>query len=207
MDAQALLYFLTTAALPILFAITVHEYAHGWVADKCGDRSARMLGRLTLNPVKHIDPIGTLLVPCFLALTTPLIFGWAKPVPINTQALKRRSHLALIAFAGPASNILMAFLWLALLKYRYFLPNNIDAMARIGVHINLVLAILNLIPLPPLDGSRCVSALLPGRLSYYYDQLEPYGLWILVIMLFLGILSDLISGPYIIANHFLYSLI
>lgn len=181
-------------AVPILFAITIHEVAHGWVAAKLGDKTAWMLGRLTLNPFKHIDPIGTIVVPAFLYFTSGFIFGWAKPVPINYNALRSPKYDMLwVAIAGPVSNFIMAFLWLLLLVFsinasiRFLIE-----MAQVGIYINLLLAVLNLLPLPPLDGGRVMSALLPNSLAYQYNQLEPFGLFILLGLLFLGVFQNLI---------------
>jgi Zn-dependent protease len=189
-DIQTLLIY----AIPVLFAITVHETAHGWVASLLGDHSARMMGRITLNPLKHIDLVGTIIVPAFLYFTSGFIFGWAKPVPINYQALRSpKKDMLWVAIAGPVSNFMMVAIWLivtliAINTDSYFLAK----MAQVGVQINLLLAVLNLLPLPPLDGGRVVSSLLPPKLSYQYDQLEPYGLFILLGLLFLGIFQTLI---------------
>ncbi len=189
-DIQTLLIY----AIPVLFAITVHETAHGWVASLLGDHSARMMGRITLNPIKHIDPVGTILVPAFLYFTSGFIFGWAKPVPVNFSALRSpRQDMLWVAIAGPISNFLMAALWLGVI----FIAINTGSqflvdMAQVGIQINLLLAVLNLLPLPPLDGGRVLSSLLPPRLSYQYDQLEPYGLYILLGLLFLGIFQTVI---------------
>ncbi len=181
-------------AIPVLFAITVHETAHGWVASKLGDHTAKMMGRLTLNPVKHIDPIGTIVVPAFLYFTSGFIFGWAKPVPINFNALRRpKQDMLWVAIAGPVSNFIMAFLWLLLLILAINTKTNFLAeMAQVGIYINLLLAVLNLLPLPPLDGGRVMSALLPNKLAYQYNQLEPYGLFILLGLLFLGVFQKVI---------------
>lgn len=181
-------------AVPILFAITIHETAHGWVAAKLGDKTAWMMGRLTLNPIKHIDPIGTIVVPAVLYYTSGFIFGWAKPVPINYNALRSpKIDMLWVAIAGPMSNFIMAFLWLLMMLLA--VNNNIGflvKMAQIGIYINLLLAVLNLLPLPPLDGGRVMSALLPNKLAYQYNQLEPYGLFILLGLLFLGVFQKVI---------------
>ena len=184
-------------ATPILFAITVHEVAHGWIASKLGDQTARMMGRLTLNPVKHIDPVGTILVPILLLMVSPFILGWAKPVPVDWRNLRRpRQDMAWVALAGPAANLLMLVLWALLAKliivsgfgnYNYSIP--FVAMAMVGITINIVLIVLNLIPIPPLDGSRVVSALLPPRTAMQYNRLEPYGLIIVLLLLFSGVLG------------------
>ena len=193
-------------ALPILFAITVHEVAHGWVASKLGDKTALMLGRLTLNPLKHIDLIGTVLLPLVLLLMGGFIFGWAKPVPVNPNNLKKpRRDMALVALAGPVSNIIMAFIWAGIMKlglvlmshgFQFALP--IRLMGQAGVMINLILMALNLMPIPPLDGSRIISAILPAKWAYKYDRVAPYGIFILLILLITGILHFFLWPPIIL---------
>jgi Zn-dependent protease len=185
-DFQTLLIYV----IPLIFAITIHEVAHGWVANQRGDSTARMLGRLTLNPVKHIDPVGTLLVPAVLFFTgSPFLFGWAKPVPINFNALKSpKKDMIAVALAGPISNFIMALFWLFILSFTLNISNQfLFEMAKFGIAINLVLGVFNLLPLPPLDGSRVVTALLPNYLAYQYNKLEHYGLYILLGLLFLGV--------------------
>ncbi|WP_455201873.1 site-2 protease family protein [Kaarinaea lacus] len=192
-------------ALPVLFAITVHEVAHGWVAKHLGDPTAQMMGRLTLNPIKHIDPIGTVILPVAMLLLTGFMFGWAKPVPITWENLKRpKRDVGLVAVAGPTANLLMALIWAAVIKIALLLPataSNIALpmvyMGFAGIFINGILMILNLIPLPPLDGGRIMSSLLPGPLSYKFSRLEPYGLIILVVLLFTGILGTIMLPPLI----------
>ena len=187
-------------ALPVLFAITLHEVAHGWVAKQLGDPTAQMLGRITLNPIKHIDPVGTVLVPLLLlVLPGNFLFGWAKPVPITPQNLRNpRRDMAIVALAGPTANFIMALLWAIIARAAVwldepFLTNPLVLMGFAGIAINLVLMILNLIPLPPLDGGRIVSNLLPPRTSAKYDLVEPYGFMILVLLLMTGILGGLLS--------------
>ncbi len=190
-DIQTLLIYI----IPLTFAITLHEFAHGWVANQCGDATARMLGRLTLNPIKHIDPMGSILVPIVLYFTgSPFLFGWAKPVPINFNALKYpKRDMILVALAGPASNFIMALLWSFAIMIALSLESQLlIEMAKFGVVINLVLGVFNLLPLPPLDGSRIVSALLPNNLAYYYNKLEVYGLYIVLALLFFGIFQKVI---------------
>ena len=204
MNIAQIMQTISVAIIPLLFAITVHEVAHGYIASKLGDKTALMLGRLTLNPVKHIDPVGTILVPLITLILGGVLFGWAKPVPITWQNLKNpRRDMAIVALAGPAANLLMALIWALFIKLIMLLHlnaisvnNNIMEFlyltSSIGVWINCILMILNLIPIPPLDGSRVVSSLLPRHASYYYDKIEPYGLFILLGLLAIGVLSYLI---------------
>ena len=184
-DLQTLLIYI----IPILFAITLHEAAHGWVASKFGDHTARMMGRVTLNPVKHIDPVGTILVPAaLLIMSTGFIFGWAKPVPINFNALRSpKSGMIWVALAGPGANLIMAIGWLLVLflAIKMNIPI-LQRMADAGILINILLAVFNLLPIPPLDGSRVISALLPNPLAYKYNQLEQYGLFILIGLMYFG---------------------
>lgn len=204
-DIQSILIW----AIPVLFAITVHETAHGLVASWFGDHTAKMLGRLTLDPTKHIDPIGTLLVPTILYFFSGFIFGWAKPVPINTSALRSpKQDMLWVAIAGPASNFIMAFLWLLVMLFAINLNSQfLVDMGQVGVQINLILAVLNLLPLPPLDGGRVVSALLPNKLSYQYDQLEAYGLYILLGLIFLGVFQTVIWPIVKALQNFMYVLV
>ncbi len=184
-DFQTLLIWV----IPVLLAITLHEAAHGWTASKFGDHTARMMGRVTLNPVKHIDPVGTVIVPlALLIMSTGFIFGWAKPVPINFNALRSpKSGMIWVALAGPGANLIMAIGWLfvAILSVNINMPV-ILKMAGAGIFINLLLAVFNLLPIPPLDGSRVISALLPNPLAYKYNQLERYGFVILIGLMFIG---------------------
>jgi Zn-dependent protease len=184
--------------LPVLFAITVHEVAHGWVAARLGDKTAMMLGRLTLNPVRHIDPVGTILIPgLLLLLHAGFIFGWAKPVPITWQNLRHpKRDMALVAVAGPVVNLLMAALWALVIRIGltggeswFALPMVFMGVA--GIFINTILMVLNLLPLPPLDGGRVVTGLLPGPWAWRFSQIEPYGIWILVALLATGVLGML----------------
>ncbi len=191
-------------AIPVLFAITVHEVAHGWVAGQLGDPTAKSAGRLTLNPVKHIDPLGTVVLPLLLLYVGNFIFGWAKPVPVSWKNLGHpRRDMALVALAGPAANLLMMLIWAVLAKLVLIFPSDaswgmklISYMCSAGIVINIVLMVLNLLPILPLDGGRVFSALLPVSWARAYSYLEPYGLIILVVLLVTGVLEKVI-GPII----------
>jgi len=191
-------------ALPVIFAITVHEVAHGWVAMKLGDRTAQMMGRLTLNPIKHIDPIGTILIPGLLLMMGGFMFGWAKPVPVTFQNLNHpKKDMAWVAIAGPAANFIMAIIWALVAKLGLTILSSGIAMGEpmlymgvAGVLINTMLMVLNLLPLPPLDGGRILVSWLPGPLAWQVSRIEPYGFFILVGLIYFGILS-MILWPFI----------
>lgn len=185
-------------ALPILFAITVHEAAHGYAAKYFGDLTAERMGRITLNPFKHIDPIGTILLPALSVLLGGVLFGWAKPVPVNFANLRRpKKDMLWVALAGPASNFVMAIAWgLILARIEFFPPSAQDFLAQMsiaGIQINLVLMVLNLLPLPPLDGGRVAVSLLPMKAAIAFSRVERYGMLILIALLFTGILSMILS--------------
>lgn len=200
--------------LPVLFGITVHEAAHGWMARRLGDPTAMMLGRLTLNPLKHVDPVGTLLVPGILLLFGGVIFGWAKPVPVTWQNLKQpKRDMALVALAGPSANLLMALLWALLVKLGAVVHDELAWVAEplifmgiAGIFINAILLVLNLFPLPPLDGGRVLAGLLPNPLAWKLGRIEPYGLIILLILLFTGVLGRLLWPAIAVVQFFLSSL-
>ena len=186
--------------LPVLFAITVHEVAHGWVARRLGDPTALMLGRLTLNPIKHVDPIGTVLLPGLLLWLGGFVFGWAKPVPVSWQNLRRpKRDMAYVALAGPGANLLMGIGWALIAKLGLLVLEGSQAvglplvlMGVAGIFINTILMVLNLLPLPPLDGGRVLTGLLPGRIAAQFARIEPFGLVILVVLLFSGVLGKIL---------------
>ena len=197
---------LAVAILPVLFAITVHEVAHGWVAKRLGDPTAQMLGRLTLNPLKHIDPIGTVLLPLFLIWMSLPVIGWAKPVPITWENLKNpKRDVGLVAIAGPASNLIMAFFWAVVMKIGLMMAPHNDYfgvpfifMGFAGIYVNGLLMILNMIPLLPLDGGRVLSSLLPGPWAYKFSRIEPYGMFILIFLLISGLLGAILLPPFFV---------
>lgn len=204
---------ITAWVLPVLLAITVHETAHGWVARKLGDKTAEMQGRLTLNPLKHIDPVGTILVPgIMLLLPGGFVFGWAKPVPVDWRNLRRpRQDMAWVAVAGPGSNFLMAIGWALAMRIALALPaDNFVALPLLfmgvaGIFINIILMALNLLPLPPLDGGRVVTGLLPKRYAYYFARIEPYGIWILLALLMTGVIGWILWPLVSIFLHMMIS--
>lgn len=184
-------------APPLLLAITLHEVAHGWVALRCGDTTAQAQGRLSLNPLRHVDPIGTVLVPGLLAVLGGFIFGWAKPVPVNYYRLRQpKRDMALVALAGPLSNLLMALGWGLVALIGHGLRDTVSAigeplllMGIAGIDVNVMLGVLNLLPIPPLDGSRVLVGMLPDRFGAAIARVEPYGLLILLVLLVSGVLN------------------
>ncbi|MEO8598942.1 MAG: site-2 protease family protein [bacterium] len=180
--------------LPVLFAITLHEAAHAYVAKYFGDATAYQLGRMTLNPIKHIDPVGTILIPLVLYLVgSPFLFGYAKPVPVNFNNLRNpKKQMGWVALAGPAANLLMALLWMIFAILIGTSQGDVTffpRMAQAGVLINLVLFAFNLFPLPPLDGGRIVMGILPQKYEYQFAKIEPYGFFILLALMFLQVLQ------------------
>ena len=212
MDFNQLVQTLAIYALPVLLAITLHEAAHGYVARHFGDMTAYAEGRVSLNPVRHIDLVGTIIVPLLILVLSKLaggaglLFGGAKPVPVNYSALRRpRQHMMWVAAAGPGANLAMALAWAAVFKSADLLPATYFTqpallMARAGIEVNVILMLLNLLPILPLDGGRIVASLLPSRVALRYARLEPWGFPILLLLLFtsaLGvILSPMISFSY-----------
>lgn len=196
---QQILYTIAIWAVPVLFAITLHEAAHGWVANKLGDPTARQLGRITMNPIKHIDPVGTIAVPLVLVMLSGFIIGWAKPVPVDMRHFKQPLlDMALVALAGPASNFLMACGWALMitLSTTVLAETSIAIyllqMGKAGMTINLILMVLNLIPIPPLDGGRVVAGVLPKQMAWSYMRIEPYGMWIILALLVSGVLGKIL---------------
>lgn len=215
---ESLIQTITVYALPLLFAITIHETAHGYVARLFGDPTAWQMGRITLNPIPHIDPVGTIAVPLFLLFSTKLLggagvlFGWAKPVPVDWSKLRRpKRDMLWVALAGPASNLAMAILWAitASLLFRSGVSNQDFwfRMAIAGIQVNLILMALNMLPIPPLDGGRIVFSLLPDQLAWRYSRIEPYGLLILILLMLTGalwfMLQPLLAFGYLIVKWFL----
>ncbi|MEI6303840.1 MAG: site-2 protease family protein [Betaproteobacteria bacterium] len=198
-------------ALPVIFAITLHEAAHGYAARHFGDSTAEREGRISLNPIRHVDLVGTIIVPLAILLTSKLfggagmLFGWAKPVPVNFGALRQpKRDMLWVAAAGPFSNLLMALGWAGLLKGSTLMATNsfslpLGLMAEAGITVNVVLMVLNLLPILPLDGGRIAVSLLPNRMAYAYSRLEPYGFPILLVLLFTNMLS-VILNPMVLAS-------
>ena len=187
-------------ALPVIFAITLHEAAHGYVARHFGDPTAWQLGRITLNPLKHIDPVGTILVPALLhIMNAGFLFGWAKPVPVDFGRLRHpKRDMLWVAAAGPGANLLMALAWACLLKLAIVMPDNfyslpLAEMSRAGITVNAVLMLLNLLPIPPLDGGRIAVSLLPGALAWRFARLERFGFVILLALIFFGVLGIILT--------------
>jgi Zn-dependent protease len=195
-------------ALPVIFAITLHEAAHGYVAKHFGDLTAYAQGRVSLNPLRHIDMTGTIIVPLVLLILSKLfggsgiLFGWAKPVPVNFSGLRHpKRDMLWVAAAGPGANLLMALFWALVLKFAINVPESgyalpMGLMGKAGIQINVVLMVLNLLPIPPLDGGRIAVSLLPHHLSFRFSRIEPYGMFILLLLLFSGILW-IIIGPLV----------
>jgi len=192
--SQILIY-----AIPILLAVSLHEAAHGWIAHLLGDPTAKRLGRLTANPLKHIDPIGTVVVPLVMILVVGFPFGWAKPVPVDVSNFQHpQKDMALVALAGPVSNFLMAIFWTLVLVVvmkgfahgSFTVP--LKTMAEVGVVINLVLMVLNLLPVPPLDGGRIVTGILPFKAAILFVKFEMIGMWVVIFLLASGFLGKIL---------------
>jgi Zn-dependent protease len=215
MDELTLLQRIVVWILPVIFAITVHEVAHGWVAKKYGDNTASLLGRLTLNPIKHIDWVGTIILPGILLITgTGFIFGWAKPVPVDPRNFKNPRHdMAIVALAGPISNLLMAVGWALVARLGVTIGAQTEAISLpliytgiAGISINLVLALINLLPIPPLDGSRILTGILPSYWAWQYNRLERYGFIILLVLLYTNTLGAILAYPMFIVQKVFFSI-
>jgi Zn-dependent protease len=207
MDLHNILITICVYAIPVIFAITFHEAAHGYVARMFGDSTAWMLGRVTLNPIKHIDPVGTVLLPLVTVAVSGFMFGWAKPVPVNFSNLRNPRRDAIwVAAAGPGSNVVQALVWalVARILAETVAPTGLVgafwfSVAMAGVVVNVIFALLNLFPLLPLDGGRIVASLLPPRVAYTYSKTEPYGMIILILLMVTGLFNKLL-GPLVRAS-------
>jgi Zn-dependent protease len=203
---------IAVSIIPVLFAITLHEVAHGWVALKCGDQTARLSGRLTINPIKHIDLVGTIIVPMIMLVFSNFIFGWAKPVPVDARNMRNpRRDMALVAAAGPLANFLMALFWALLAKLGIVCLVSAPQVGifliysgEVGVIINLVLMVLNFLPFPPLDGGRILMSVLPARIAWKLSMLERYSFILLILLMMTGVLSAVISPPIIFFEQWIF---
>jgi len=208
MDINGIIRGISIWAIPVVFAVVLHEVSHGWVASRLGDDTARWMGRLTLNPLKHIDPIGTVIIPLLLlVMGSPFLFGYAKPVPIDYRKLRRpKQDMVWVAAAGPVTNLLLALASAVLLFVVARLPaaaswfsHPVSLMCQASILINMVLCIFNLLPLPPLDGGRVAVGLLPGPAAYQLSRVEPFGFLIIVVLLMTGLLQQII-GPLVMGS-------
>ena len=213
MDLNAFFIKISGYTIPILFAIALHEVAHGWMARCFGDRTAEMLGRLSLNPLRHIDPVGTLLVPAILLVAGVPVFGWAKSVPVATSVLRHpRRAMVCVALAGPGANLAMAAFWCGVLgialrvRGSILVDHWVAYMAQAGILINVLLALINLLPILPLDGGRIVAALLPQRLGVRFAKIEPIGLWIVIALIVVGLVGWMFKPALYMVGHIISAL-
>ena len=213
MDFQSLIQTVAIGAIPVLFAITLHEAAHGYVARYFGDMTAYQQGRISLNPLRHIDPVGTVLLPILTLWLGGILFGWAKPVPVNFGALRRpKQDMLWVALAGPAANLFMTLCWglcikIALLSADNYFAAPLMEMAQIGVKINIVLMVLNLLPIPPLDGGRIAISMLPHGLAIKLAGIEPYGMFILIFLAITPVLGQILFPLSKLVENFIFTLV
>jgi Zn-dependent protease len=215
MEINQLIQTIAIYALPVLFAITLHEAAHGYVARHFGDMTAYAQRRISLNPLRHVDPVGTLLVPLVILLLSGgrFLFGWAKPIPVNYSALRKpKQHMAWVAAAGPLANLAMALGWALLLKAGLVLQESsysepMVRMAEAGVRVNLIFMFLNLLPILPLDGGRILASLLPNRMSWQYAKLEPFGLPVLLVLAVTNLLDAVLSPLLVVSESLIHSFV
>lgn len=215
MQFEQLIQAVSLGAIPILFAITLHEAAHGYVAKHFGDMTAYQMGRISLNPARHIDPLGTVLLPLLMLWMSggSMLFGWAKPVPVNFGALRDpKKDMFWVALAGPLSNLAMGMIWALLYKLSLMMPGNYFAeplmgMSVIGIKINSVLLVLNLLPLPPLDGGRVALSLLPHRQAYLLNRIEPYGMFVLIVLAVTPVLGWILFPLVELLENFLLMMV
>ncbi len=215
MQFEQLIQAVSLGAIPILFAITLHEAAHGYVAKHFGDMTAYQMGRISLNPARHIDPFGTVLLPLLMLWMSggSMLFGWAKPVPVNFGALRDpKKDMFWVALAGPLSNLAMGMIWALLYKLSLMMPGNYFAeplmgMSVIGIKINSVLLVLNLLPLPPLDGGRVALSLLPHRQAYLLNRIEPYGMFVLIVLAVTPVLGWILFPLVELLENFLLMMV
>lgn len=210
-DFDELVRSFATWVIPALLAITLHEFGHAWAAWRLGDPTAKNLGRVSLDPVRHIDPVGTVLIPLLMVLLrAPFLFGWAKPVPVNYRRLRdHRWGVALVALAGPGANFIMMILWILAFKALAAVDESVGMpqaefflrVAVAGVQINAVLFVLNMLPIPPLDGGKITAELLPHKYATSFEKIEPYGLLILLALIYLRVF-DAIFTPF---SRFVFS--
>jgi len=211
---ESLIQTIAVAALPVIFAITLHEAAHGYAARHFGDPTAWQQGRISLNPLRHIDLVGTIIIPVSILLFSggSFMFGYAKPVPVDFSRLRNpKKDMLWVAAAGPAANLFMALCWAFMLKLAWLLPSNpftlpLSEMGKIGIVVNCVLMVLNLFPLPPLDGGRIAVSLLPHRLAWKFAKIEPWGFPILLLLLFTDILGAIMNPLVFIATRAIESI-
>lgn len=202
---EQILQTIAVYAIPVIFAITLHEAAHGYVAKAFGDTTAYVLGRVSLNPLRHIDPLGTIVVPTALFATTGFVFGWAKPVPVNYHALRQpKRDMMWVAAAGPAANAVMALGWAMLFKFALMSGGGagdyLYEIGKAGIMVNVILMVLNLLPIPPLDGGRILVGLLPNKLAWSFARIEPYGFPILLLLLVTNVLTVILT-PMVLMSY------